>query len=204
MCTTMPTVAAGISTHIPVLQQQLLHLCSGLEALHLLHTHRWGRRGEGTPPNMHGSHTPHEHCETCTRTPQLCTDRDTHMYALTHAHTHTHMHARNTHMHKCTHDTTTPMYRHTYAQHTHARTAPTHTHTHVYTHPPTHPQMYTHTHTYRVPQLPVVTLSSASRSILLRYILVISLPSTLISALKRTLSAPEEGEWEWEWQCESN
>ena len=83
---------------LPVLQQQLLHLCSGLEALHLLHTHRWGRRGEGTPPNMHGSHTPHEHRQG----PHLCTDRQTHAHTLMYTHTRTRTRT-HTHIHTHTH-----------------------------------------------------------------------------------------------------
>ena len=90
---------------LPVLQQQLLHLCSGLEALHLLHTQVGQERGGNTTKHALG----HTHHMSTVRLAQghhtyIQTDRDTH----THTHTHTHTRTRtHTHTHTYTQSTTT-------------------------------------------------------------------------------------------------
>ena len=60
---------------LPMLQQQLLHLCSGLEALHLLHTQVGQERGGNTTTRAQTRTTP--------------MSRQTHVCTLMYTHTHT-------------------------------------------------------------------------------------------------------------------
>ena len=86
---------------LPVLEQQLLHLCSGLEALHLLHTQVGQERGGNTTKHAWG-YTHHMSTVQLTQGPHLRTDRLRNMH--TYAHTHTCTHGTHTHItHTITH-----------------------------------------------------------------------------------------------------
>ena len=144
---------------LPVLQQQLLHLCSAWTGSLAPPAHTGGA-GEGShtktqaslPTTKHAwGHTHHMSKVRLTQGHHNYVQTETR--TCTHSHTCTHdkltcTHARTTH--SCTHASTTRPHlctdRDTRMHSTHMRARLLHTH--VYTHPPTHPQMYTHTHTH--------------------------------------------------------